>query len=356
MRAYELKIGNNGEYGKWVGGLKNNTALNIRFNINAYNDALSTSIPNTIEIFNLPLKYFMNADTYIGKPIYLSAGFDKSVLALKAGYSDVGCRLIYYGTILNVVPNYSDLTNPSILFAMMMGSTNQHTGNNSQQIEGSITTIDNGKLNKEKLGLWLKNFIPQNFIIKFDNSVNNLILQSTQTQIMSASNLSEALAQLEDLNLFAYTYSNELHLNYKKQTTGTTRTTQTKSKGHYGTKQLGNNFYEITGLQVEPNLSDLPKIKVEDIIGMPQIINPVSIQITLGLKPDFYVGSVVVLPKDLIKATINDTSFGGVVALQGKMKIFTGGTFKVVGVNHVGEYFNPNPEAWVTSLMLVANN
>ena len=224
MRAYELKIGNNGEYGKWVGGLKNNTALNIRFNINAYNDALSTSIPNTIEIFNLPLKYFMNADTYIGKPIYLSAGFDKSVLALKAGYSDEGCRLIYYGTILNVIPNYSDLTNPSILFAMMMGSTNQHTGNNSQQIEGSITTIDNGKLNKEKLGLWLKNFIPQNFIIKFDNSVNNLILQSTQTQIMSASNLSEALAQLEDLNLFAYTYSNELHLNYKKQTTGTTRT------------------------------------------------------------------------------------------------------------------------------------
>ena len=55
---------------------------------------------------------------------------------------------------------------------------------------------------------------------------------------------------------------------------------------------------------------------------MPQVINSVTLQLTIRLRPDFKIGTKVRLPNKLLKTTLSDSSFGAVMALQGEMKVF----------------------------------
>ena len=353
MRAYELKIGDSGEFGHFIGGIKNVTALNIKFNVNAYSDALSTSIPNTVEVFNLPLKYFINANDYKGKPIYLSAGFDKSVLALKARYKSIKTGLILQGTIRNVVPNFSSLTTPSVMFAIMMGSAQQIAGAPSNPIKGKALVIKSSRINKEELTLWMMNFLPPNIRIAFDNSVRNLVLSGNQSKVLTANNLSEALNKLMGINLYTYTTGNTINVQYLKDKqswnkagVGLNMSTPIKSLSNI---KEGSNFITTTIKQKTEIVVDIDEW---DIVSMPQVINSVTLQLTIRLRPDFKIGTKVRLPNKLLKTTLSDSSFGAVMALQGEMKVFLGGIYTVTGVNHTGEYYSTNVNSWITSLML----
>ena len=353
MRAYELKIGDQGEYGYFIGGIKNVVALNIKFNVNAYSDALSSSIPNVVEVFNLPLKYFMNANDYKGKSIYLSAGFDKSVLALKARYKSIKTGLILQGTIQNVVPNFSSLTTPSVKFATMMGSAQQIAGASSNPIKGKALVIKSSRINKEELTLWMMNFLPPNIRIMFDNSVRNLVLSGNQSKVLTANNLSEALDKLMGINLYTYTTGNTINVQYLKDK-------QSWNKAGVGLNMLSpikslntkgsTNFLNIDIKQKTEIVVDIDEW---DIVGMPQVVNAKTLQLTIRLRPDFKINTRVRLPNKLLKTTLSDSSFGAVMALQGEMKVFLGGIYTVVGVTHTGEYYSTNPDSWITSLMLV---
>lgn len=320
LRAFELRIGPNPK-DTLTFGMNNPSGLGIKFSITFFDDAESSSIPNTIEVFNCDTKFYKNAKSYIGKTLSLAAGFDKSVFATKAGYTRFGLSNLYSGKITAVIPNYSNFTSPSVIFAM--------SGSYTSYTDGIFKTLslDGPQISVYKIIDWLEQYKAPGIVIKPNVEILTASTLSTSTITISANTMTEALNKLQYFGISSQLSKNTLTLGYRTP----------------GTLSGADQYLQAFGAK---------KLVAEELVSQPQIINRVTSQVTTALRGDIGLGDYVNLPGNLL-SSLNSTDFSSVNILKTDLAVFAGGTFQVTGVNHLGDSRNPSPESWVTSLKLL---
>lgn len=321
LRAFKLKIGLDPR-DTLTFGMDNPSGLGIKFSLAFFDGAESSSIPNTVEVFNCDTKFYKNAKSYIGKTLSLAAGFDKSVFAIKAGYTKFNLSNLYSGKITSVIPNYSSFTDPSVIFAVS-GSYTSYTDKTFKALE-----LNGPSLSAYKIVNWLEQYKAPGVVIKPSTEMLTLHTLSTSTVTISASTMTEALDKLESFGINSSLSKNTITLGYKAP------------------GMLGGALQYLQAFAAK-------KLIAEELVSQPQIINRVTSQVTTALRGDINLGDYVSLPGNLL-SSLGNTDFSSVNVLSSNLAVFAGGTFQVTGVNHLGDSRNPSPESWVTSLKLLA--
>lgn len=320
LRAFELRIGLDPR-DTLTFGVNNPSGLGIKFNITFFDSAESSSIPNTIEVFNCDTKFYKNAKSYIGQTLSLAAGFDKSVFAVKAGYTKFGLSNLYSGKITAIMPNYSNFTSPSVIFAI--------SGSYTSYVDGIFKSLElNGpRVSAYKIIDWLEQYKAPGVVIKPDADLLTANTLSTATITLSANTMTEALERLESFGISSRLSKNILKLGYK-------------------------NLGGLSGATQYLQAFQAKRLVAEELVSQPQIINRVTTQVTTALRGDIGLGDYVNLPGGLL-SSLSSADFSSVNVLEDDLAAFTGGTFQVTGVNHLGDSRNPSPESWITSLKLL---
>lgn len=360
MRCFSLKILNTGSLDSEIKlpalsstlkqydfGMKNPSGLGVKFNVQYYNDPISSTIPNTIELFNAESELYINAETYIGKKIIFSAGFDESILAHKCGYTHIAMNTLLQGVITNIVPNYSSLTEPSVIISLRGDFATPVDKFKTYPFKGPTLILDGPTLNIYKITEWLKNFIPSGYVIAPDPSTYAALTLIESSIKLDATSYSQAVDKLEVLGIFCTQLDNTISISYVNPDTGTLQ-----SNSILGGNSFSNGLASL-GSVIASSFESLPTIEAEEMITQPQIISVVETQVTTMLRGDVKLGDIIKL-SGKIKPSISNISFSNINSLQdsNNLPVFTGGKFKVTGINHIGDSRSPSPDAWATSLKL----
>lgn len=329
-------------------GMKNPSGLNVKFNIQYYNDPISSTIPNTIELFNCESELYTNAEIYIGKKIIFSAGFDKSVLAEKCGYNHIAMNTLLQGVITNIVPNYSSLTEPSVIISLRGDFAVPVDKFKTYPFKGPTLILDGPTLNIYKITEWLKNFIPSGYTIAPDPSTYTALTLIESSIKLDATSYSQAVEKLEVLGIFCTQSDNVVSVSYVNPDVS-----DAQSNSVLGGNSFSNGLASL-GSVIASTLDSLPTIEPEEMVAQPQIVSITETQVTTMLRGDVKLGDVIKL-SGKIKPSISNISFSNINSLQGSsnLPVFTGGKFKVTGINHIGDSRSSSPDAWVTSLKLI---
>ncbi len=91
------------------------------------------------------------------------------------------------------------------------------------------------------------------------------------------------------------------------------------------------------------------QIAFQDLIGQPTWFAPDTIQVTTVMRADITFGDMIQLPP-----TLTTTQAGSYNSIFRNNSVFQG-TFIVTGIRHVGNFRQPQAEAWVSTFQCVVN-
>lgn len=332
MRYYSLKFGSSAT-NRPVNSLtevypyeitssdKNRTPLNIQFNVKAFESGAAETI-GFVKIFNISPTTFARAADLIGQKIKLEAGFETSPFTKKLNYANVVNKTIFAGEIANVLGNFSSENTYMSLYFNVNSVETLKLRESEKAIEVSIAP-NTSVLNP--LTQAIKTFTK--FTIYPETSLISLVSTASQTISFTARTLKELLTKTE------------AYLQIKHAFDGANSTISL-----YKNKQPS----ALQSLAVTINASEL--------LAQPEVLDFAgSLSVVMRLRADIRLGSNVnlvgIIPT--IGSALSSSNYiGSVVRTR---ELFRLGSYKVIGVDHTGDYYGTAPESWSTSLSLVPN-
>ena len=334
-------------------GINGVSGLNIDFTLPFYTNQGGANIPAVITLINPDLKFFFKSlqankgnlgKALNGYRITLEAGWGYSALLAKSqavpSYdlidNNMSYGTIYEGVVSAFLPNYADLKSPSITIACMPSASTTTKITQVLSIEGAI--------NQNEVSLFSNNFTNSGIKVDFDNSVK-LFNSGKQCIIIRAKGLREALEKLANIGIYnSRTPLGNIRLYYKKP-----------QKAPFLTKQSA-----LTSINQEApksssalNVSTPPKeILATQIIGIPQVQDAITISIVIALNYRYRLGDLVYLDeKKIYRFALQNNDYASIVSAV-EIGGVTAGLFKVVGVEHVGNFRSKEAAKWATKLLL----
>lgn len=356
MRKYELTITPNTTtlpFFKYEGGAGVDiNGINIEFDLPFYSNQGSANIPAVITLNNPDLQFFFkNLSATKGKlgtalngySIQLKAGWGYSAVLQKSqavpSYDliddSMAFGVIYSGVVNAFLPNYADLTSPSISIACMPSSS-------TNTIIEQVFAIEN-KINTAELKSIIYNFTNKGYKVVIDDSVS---LFNTKTAIIiRAKGLNELIEKLANIGIKSIiTPLGSIMFYYEAPKNKANLTTQ---------KALSsiNNGLPITETML---LSSAPKtIQATQIIGIPQIQDAVTISIVIALNYRFRLGDKVYLNEsEIYRFALQNNEYSNIISAI-EVGGVTAGLFSVIGVEHIGNFRSNEASKWATKLLLV---
>lgn len=331
MRYYSLKFGNTSPGSQnpltevypyeITSSNKNRTPLNIQFNVKAFESGAAETI-GFVKIFNISPATFTRATDLIGQKIILEAGFEDSPFTKKLNYANVVNKTIFAGEIANVLGNFSSENTYMTLYFNVNSAETLKLREIEKSVEVSIAP-NSSVLNP--LLQAIKTFT--NFTIYPSTELTSLVSTASQTISFTAKTLKELLSKTE------------AYLQIKHAFDGSNVTI---------------NLYKKSQPSPLQNLS--VTINSSELLAQPEVLDFAgSLSVVTRLRADIRLGSNVnlvgIIPT--IGSALSSSNYiGSVVKTR---ELFRLGSYKVIGVDHTGDYYGTSPESWSTSLSLIPN-
>lgn len=332
MRYYSLKFGNNSTLNptnnltevyphEIISSSRNRTPLNIQFNVKAFESGAAETI-GFVKIFNISPVTFTRATDLIGQKIILEAGFEDSPFTKKLNYANVVNKTIFAGEIANVLGNFSSENTYMALYFNVNSAETLKLREIEKSVEVNIAP-NSSVLNP--LLQAIKTFTK--FTIYPEAELTSLVSTASQTISFTAKTLKELLSKTET------------YLQIKHAFDGSNSTINLYKKSQPSPPQ---------GLTTTINSSELlAQPEVLDFAGSLSVVTRLRADIRLGSN----VNLVGIIPT--IGSTLSSSNYiGSVVKTR---ELFRLGSYKVIGVDHTGDYYGTSPESWSTSLSLIPN-
>lgn len=300
----------------------NRAPLNIEFNIKSFSGG-AAAIPGFIKIYNPPRDWFIKTrSTFVGKNIELKAGFEDSIFTRNLGYSKVTDDLLMSGTITNILGDYSSRT-PYMLFYFSPDTKKQQI----QKIQNTQTSQLTVNIPPQSV---LTSFIVE--AVKFFTdwivtpwATLASIAPSAVTITFTVGSLAELLVVLNNkFNIESAVDPSRRSITlYKKDDKDQPTTNSVSLKGN-------------------------------DLISQPEVIDQsLSISALFRLRGDLRLGSVINL-QGVIPSVAGLASAQNFIGSAPDLdNVFRLGNYRIVSVEHTGDFHNLSVEGWSTAIRAV---
>lgn len=325
MRYYKLEVGAlTQETPTKSSIISDNTVLplNIAFDLKIYNTTDVETV-GSIKIHNLPQATYKDLSTKIragGTTVKLTAGWTSSPLASHHSLSNGNYAkgVLINAEASNIAADFSTIE-PYII--IWFKAKNYQYVNKQGQLDAYQVQINTGDSIASKIKALL--------VDKFGVSSVEINITDTytgkQTLCIGGNSVSEVAEKIRKefgLNIIYYASTNKVVV---KRPTEEDETTASQYAISYG-----------------------------DLLKQPEIIGPDKIAVTMRLCPSLYIGQKVVLSGTLpsgVSALDSGSDYADTSLTQASL-IFNTGTYIINAINHTGEFYNPDAEAWSTLLEL----
>lgn len=298
MRTYTLKID-----GKTISELssKNLDALRIAFDLRTY--TTSDLQGAMLSLYNLPQSFYQNQSQLIDKRIELYAGFAQdSQLLKRLEIKPVMNTLLVSGYISNTIGDYA---NAKIDFIISSSPVKTR-----DKTKGVLFELKKGDSVKQKIKQTLSKLYTMSQI-----NIGGL-------ECVAVENQTKTIYSSLDLNEIATAYNCVIYTDFQ-------------------------GFF-IGDLNPKSGESSPIEIAQNEIVGNPTYSNYSTINLTLLMRGDLKIGSVISIPTKLFATVTPTTTY-----ITNSPKSFIVGKFLVTKIWHIGDSTNENPQSWVTNLNAV---
>lgn len=305
MRYYRLTID------KYIFELneKNPSAPRLTFSIASFSDALLYA-PSVITIYNVSTSMFSNSDIFVGKTLTLTAGLKQGVLTNKAGITPSTNDLIYFGTVMRCVPNFTgqdtSISFYVVSFPSKLNKPYEVSLNQGEQVIAKIESLLSNVLNNP------------NFTISHEPTAESITHQSKETHQLKASSVEEVLNIAKGFNL-----AGALEMN-------------------------GIKFYTRDNSPKSAMINFKPQ--ASDFLSQPSWETIVKMSCVFHLRGDLRIFQKIEMPSTLLTNLTPLVSSGSLAGVNYKPRLIFGGTFTITTILHIGDSRSSNAEAWSTTI------
>lgn len=296
MRYYRLLID-----GKEFSRLdaSNPQAIRITFDLKQYGD---TMFPyGLIDIYNVSAEWFNKFNSLIGKRIELYASIIEDPLTKKQGMKIYQNNLICFGYIQNLVFNPNLGTGNKVTFVIT---------SSNEKSKGILLEIKEGDNIKEIVKSVLQN-IYKGVVI---NTTGVAILANFKEQVL--------IKDFLDATRFLKRYD----LDIKRTING----------------------FEISDIDSKVSIKNITSLNPQDFLEQPTKIREGVYSMSLNLRGDLKLNSIVTIPQRLFVTLSSDLSLN-----FSQNKTYIAGNFNIVKIWHIGDSRNVSPQSWATNLEVV---
>ena len=296
MRFYSLKIDNK-EFSRL--DANNPSAIRITFDLKQYGD---TMFPfGLIDIYNVSPEWFNKLNYLQGKKIELYASIVEDALTKKQGMSIYQNNLICFGYIQNLIFNPNLGTGNKVTFVIT---------SSSEKADGFLLEIKEGDNIKESMKIALQNIY------------SGAIIRTSGLSILASFNEKLVIKDFSDATKFLKRYD----LQVKRTTHG----------------------FEISDDDKQVSSTDIRVLNPQDFLEQPTKIREGVYSMSLNLRGDLKLNSIVKIPQRIFSTLSADTSLN-----FAQNKTYIQGNFIVIKIWHIGDSRNISPQSWATNLEVV---
>lgn len=323
----------------------NPTPLQIEFNVRSFKD-VEASVPATIKIHNVPKSvYKALVDWTDAKPpVTLEAGWNhKYIMSEALGYKEIKNQIILTGNLQNVFGNFVSLDNYVMLTTALAIPMSEMRDYIAKQSGGQVTEIqaqfEAGKSIKDKVLEYVKLVIAEGWKIVLSNGVKSFVNNNRNSIIFAFSNFNSLMTQLA-FNLAIGFAINSADSIIRLFIDASSEKIPADQKKNYE-----NDWKE----EVEPI-----DITAADLLTMPEVLGYSNhLSVVTRMRPDIRMGSTIKIGKTI-------TSLGGGLAENPTftdegikdLNIINEGLYRVIQVNHTGNFYGKTADSWSTQMLV----